>query len=286
MMQIANEICGQALSPDRGGYTITMREDPGTDSVLQQLAADDPAPGRMHMGWGSFRNLDIIAARSSACALIFDLNQHQLVIWHTLAETIVDCGTAEELISRLTIGLPDKPRLRRFTDTVEAWLRSDLGRAESWLCSNNTRHFKYIRGLFRKRAIGIACLDICECEPHRDQPLRTGFTRLAGTCRQLQSSRGIFPDTLYISNIPYMLRNNSGFFGKPEWRWVSDAHSRNDPTTGDTALRKMWDNLRGVVGPGALTVQAAQLAEGFTDEDPQWQTSINTFEQASTQGYQ
>lgn len=263
-----------------------MREDPGTDKVLQRLAADGPEPGRMHLGWGSFRNLDIIAARSSTCALVFDLNEHQLAIWHALAETITGCRTAEKLVTRLSTTLPDKPRLRRFTDTVEAWLQSDLRRAESWLGSGNHRYFEHIRGLFQDHAIGIVCLDICGCESHRDQPGRPGFARLASALRQLEASRKIFPDTLYLSNIPYMLRNNSGFFSKPEWRWVSDTHKDCGTTTGETALHMMWNNLRGVVRPTTMTVQAARLAEGFTDKDPQWQTTVSTFEQASTQEYQ
>ena len=283
IIRIADGISGQPLSPDRGGYTVTMREDPGAATVLQGLAVDDPAPGRVHLGWGSFRNLDIVAARQSAGALVFDLNRHQLAVWHTLSEAIPDCGSAEELVSRLAASLPDKPRLRRFTDTIEEWLLSDLGRAESWLGTGNRHGFEHIRDLFRDGAIGIVCLDICGCESHPDQPGRPGFRRLASALEQLQSTCGMFPDTLYLSNIPYMLHNNSGFFGKPEWRWVSGAHDGSGITTGDTALRMMWDNLQAVVGPATLTIQAAQLAAGFTDEDPQWQTTVSTFDVARAQ---
>ncbi len=281
--KIANAVNGRPLTPNRGGYTVTMREDPGTDEVLQRLAADEPQPGRMHLGWGSFRNLDIVAARRSSCAFICDLNYHQLTVWHTLAETIIDCATAEELVDRLVSVLPDEPRLRRFADSIEEWLAADLDRAESWLGTNNRDRFSYIRNLFCHGAIGIACLDICRCDSHPGQTGRPGFTRLASAIRQLESSQGIFPDTLYLSNIPYMLRNNSGFFGKLEWQWVSGAHDGSCMISGETAQQMMWDNLQGIVGPMTLTVQAGQLAEGFTDKDPQWQTTVNTFAKSNGQ---
>jgi hypothetical protein len=53
--------------------------------------------------------------------------------------------------------------------------------------------------------------------------------------------------------------------------------------SGETAQQMMWDNLQGIVGPMTLTVQAGQLAEGFTDKDPQWQTTVNTFAKSNGQ---
>ncbi|MEE9344435.1 MAG: hypothetical protein V3U88_02390 [Methylococcales bacterium] len=278
--QIASEISGHSLEPNRGGYTVTMREDPGAAAVLQRLAADDPMYGRLHLGWGSFRNLDIIAARQSTCAFIFDINRHQLRVWQVLADVVQDCLIAEELVKRLAALLPDQPRLRRFKDSVEEWLLSDLERPESWLSTNHRSRFEYIRDLFRAGNIGIASLDICDPGLYQAQPERSGFSRLASALDQLGNAEKIFTDTLYLSNIPYMLCNNSGFFGKSEWCWVSVAHDGSECYEGNAVLQIMWDNLQSVISPVTLTVQANQLAPGFSDEDPHWLTTVSTFQVA------
>ncbi len=278
--QIANQISGHSLEPNRGGYTLTMREDPGAEVVLKQLAVDDPMYGRLHLGWGSFRNLDIIAARQSTCAFIFDINRHQLRVWQVVANEIQNCLIAEQLVKRLAISLPDQPRLRRFVDSVEEWLRSDLARPESWLSTKHRSRYDYIRNLFQAGNIGVASLDICGSEFDRTQPERSGFLRLASSLEQLVSAKKIFPDTLYLSNIPYMLCNNRGFFGKSEWRWVSVAHDASGFDETNTVQRLMWNNLQSVVSPMTLTIQANQLAPGFSDEDPQWLTTVSSFQTA------
>lgn len=67
------------LEPDRGGYTLTMRECSGSEQVLEWLAQEPPDPGkaRVHVGWGSFRNLDVAGARRSGWILLLDVNRHQ-----------------------------------------------------------------------------------------------------------------------------------------------------------------------------------------------------------------
>src|SRR5690606_17528254 len=69
------------MTPDRGGYTVTVRAGAGAAEVFARLGAlaaqEAAARARVHMGWGSFRYLDLMAARGSCWGLLCDVNIHQ-----------------------------------------------------------------------------------------------------------------------------------------------------------------------------------------------------------------
>ena len=77
----------RVISPNHGYYSVTLRETDGAEHVLNELEIsrrkDHDTPS-LHLGWGSYRNLDIIAARHSEYAIICDVSMHQIEMWHLM----------------------------------------------------------------------------------------------------------------------------------------------------------------------------------------------------------
>src|SRR5262245_49979551 len=105
------------IEPDRGGYTLTMRESSGAEAVIAQLAAKEIEAGRVHVGWGSFRNLDISVARRSSWLLLLDINRHQFRVWEGIRAAMDDpaCVDATSFVDIVVPLLPHEPRLRQFS---------------------------------------------------------------------------------------------------------------------------------------------------------------------------
>jgi hypothetical protein len=211
---LAARITDAPLSPDRGGYTLTMRECRGSEETLavleQEAEALDPAPARLHLGWGSFRNLDIVAVRRSAAALLLDVNIHQHGVWQAVREALAQCADAQAFIEQLAPRLPHTPRLRQFADNVLTWLRGDLERAGSWLNRARPGRFEHVRALFAAGSVAMAALDL-----RGGSPASRRFDALARELQALRGEAGLALDTVYISNIPWMLAQPRGFFGEP-----------------------------------------------------------------------
>jgi hypothetical protein len=211
---LADQLPSLWIEPDRGGYTITMRETEGAAECLQRLEAstDKASNMRIHAGWGSFRNLDIAAARKSQGLLLFDVSRHQLRIWETVA-TILGSksgATSASFVAALAVALPEHPPSRRFISDLAQWLASDLNRAESWLNPLEPQRFAHIRSLFMNNFVSIACVDIMDDAPGRPvHTLTQAITRAA-------SAGGGLLDTLYLSNLPWILLQPDAFYGLAE----------------------------------------------------------------------
>src|SRR5687768_8896996 len=119
------------ISPDRGGYTVTMRESFGAEQMLETLAATAPVSSgaRLHVGWGSFRNLDIVAARRSGAAILLDINEHQFAVWAAVRQAIVAAEEPVGFIDAVVPLLPTQPPLRQFHTSTSEWLKMELDRA-------------------------------------------------------------------------------------------------------------------------------------------------------------
>ena len=202
------------LHTGRGGYTLTMRECQGAEGVIAELARDAATPARvpprLHVGWGSFRNLDIVAARRSDWVLLLDVNVHQLRLWRIVLGSLEASVDSRAFIRRLAESLPSAPRPRQFSGDTGRWLSGDLERPGSWLFLPAPERFEHIRRLVSEGRITTGCMDL------RGGGLAktNAIEHLADRIRHLQASQRLTLDTLYVSNIPWMLRQPVGFFGE------------------------------------------------------------------------
>lgn len=255
------------MAPDRGGYTLTMRECQGSEEALRALAT--PAQGaqtetqapRLHMGWGSFRNLDIVAARRSAWALLVDVNLHQFRVWSAVEAALAQASvrTAEHFIDALLPLLPTAPRLRQFSASTRQWLRSDLERPGSWMSLDAPERFDWVQQLFCQGRVLRACLDM------RGGPQGQGtFAELRHRLDQAVSEGRLRADTLYVSNLPWILAQPIGFFG--------ERHEAHMPQGSHSAGRSVWQNLAELAPAFDTVTSAASLRADATADNLQWET--------------
>lgn len=274
MQELSRAISGTPIEPDRGGYTLTMREDRGAREVLEQLRANPLSGPALHLGWGSFRNLDIAAARHASHVLVCDINVHQLAVWRAVEHVLSRCATPQQFIERLPPELPTKPRLRQFVESTPEWLRGDLSRPESWLCTAAPERYEHLREVTRAGRLAFASLDLRGQPAGADGTAAGSFEALAAGLARLRSEKGVILDTLYISNIPYMVRRRQGFFGEDNAAWT--ACSRPGAAT-RSAFERMWDNLACIAQPETWLVRAERLTDQCTIDDPQWCTELARF---------
>lgn len=278
--ELAAALGGEALAPPRGGYTLTMREDPGTAETLETLARAPRRARALHLGWGSFRNLDIVAARRSEAALICDLNLHQLEVWEAVRLAIRDAATAVAFVEALPDLLPRTPRLRQFLPDTRAWLRTDLDRPWSWLCRAAPERYAHVRSRFAAGAVGFCALDL---RGERGADRAPGFATLAAALRG--PGAGWALDTVYVSNIPYMLRGDTGFFGERQADWTLRVREGGRQRS-VSAHERMWRNLALVCGADTLLISAEFLAPDRPDDDPHWRTELGAFSAMRRQSLQ
>lgn len=211
---LAEALPSRWLETDRGGYTITMRETAGAAHCLKRLEDSEAARSnaRIHVGWGSFRNLDVAAARRSDGVLLLDVNRHQRVIWETVAVVLAapEATSPARFAAALAEALPDRPTSRRFIPELGQWLASDLERPQSWLCAGRPERFAHVRMLFRTGAVAIACVDLLDSAP--GAPVHLLADTLASAARGAEGR----PDTLYLTNLPWMLLQRDAFYGASE----------------------------------------------------------------------
>lgn len=264
--QLVPEPAMQPLVPDRGGYTLTMRECAGADETLVALAQEVsgiPGPGhRLHAGWGSFRNLDIAAARRSRWLLLLDVNAHQFRVWDAVARVLPAARDAADFVQRVVPELPHVPRLRQFADSAERWLRGDLERPGSWLFEGTPERFEHMRELFAAGRAATACMDL-----RGGRNAGTGpFAALAERLRAAGEQAGVEVDTLYVSNIPWMLSQATGFFG--------ESHEPHTPEHAASVLQSVHENLAQIAPQFRWVVQAMHLRADATPENLQWLTQL------------
>lgn len=253
------------LVPDRGGYTLTMRECSGSEAALARLAVSEPDNGRRaHVGWGSFRNLDIAAARCSAWVLLLDVNLHQFRVWDAVRAALLDPGAtdAAAFVGIVLPLLPSQPRLRQFAASTRTWLSGDLERPGSWLFTERPERFARVRGLFRDCRVATGCMDLRGGPQGDAGSFRTMAEHMAAAVRQ-----GLVDlDTLYVSNIPWMMAQDLGFFGESHADFLRPGVSR--------ALDPVHVNLRAIAPAFRQVVSASHLRPDATPDNLQWHTEV------------
>jgi hypothetical protein len=198
---------------------------------LLSVAADSPAPA-VHLGWGSFRNLDIVAARRSGWALLLDVNVHQFRVWEAVGAALRDPAARDPaaFIERLIPRLPSAPRLRQFSDSTRRWLEGDLERPGSWLFVEDAARFHHVRRLFVDDRVVCGCLDLRGGRAGLDL-----FPDLAQRMHVVAAAGYARFETLYVSNIPWMLAQPRGFF--------DEAHGAHAADPEQPVLRQVRRNL-------------------------------------------
>lgn len=265
LAELAARISDAPLAPDRGGYTLTMRECRGSEEALavleQEADALDAAPERLHLGWGSFRNLDLVAARRSAAALLLDVNVHQVRVWEAVRAALIESADAPAFIEDVVPKLPQKPRLRQFADTALGWLQGDLERSGSWLCEARPERFQHVRRLFAAGRVATASLDL--------RGGGQGGRRFDLLAHELQAARrdaGLVLDTVYISNIPWMLAQPLGFFGESHGPFLAERHL--------SALENVHAHLSRFIRQASWVVSAMRLRADASPDNLQWTTEV------------
>lgn len=252
------------MEPDRGGYTLTMRESSGAGEVLARLVADATDGGRVHVGWGSFRNLDIAAVRRSSWVLLLDINRHQFRVWEGVAAAMDDprCIDAESFVKVVVPLLPHQPRLRQFSPSTESWLTGDRKRPGSWLFDDRPDRFRWIRDLFRQGKVAMGCVDL------RASPDSGVFAEMAKRMGSASADCDVEFDTLYVSNLPWMLAQREGFFGESNAQFAHDG--------AESVLEQVRDNLLPIATRFRHVISAGCLASTSQKGDLQWQTQLLT----------
>lgn len=253
----ARRISDAPLSPDRGGYTLTMRECRGAEETLAFLEQEEAGTERLHLGWGSFRNLDLVAVRRSAAALLLDVNLHQIRVWEAVRAALAESADAPAFIEAVVPKLPHAPRLRQFSDSTLGWLRGDLERAGSWLCAARPERFRHVRALFGAGRVATASLDLRGGNP--------GGRRFALLAHELQTT-GLALDTVYISNIPWMLAQPLGFFGESHEPFLAERHL--------SALQNVHAHLSLFIRQASWVVSAMRLRADASPDNLQWTTEL------------
>lgn len=230
-------------------------------AALRALAAETvDMPSRLHIGWGSFRNLDVVAARRSAHVLLMDLNAHQLAVWHAVDSALRQPRVSDvsSFIDAVVKGLPTTPRLRQFMDCTHAWITADTLREGSWLWTQAPERFAWVQGLFRAGRVAVACMDM------RGGPEPGQFAGLLAQLNAARDHHGVQPDTLYVSNLLWMMAQARGFFG--------EAHQAHMTAEATSALTQARANLTFIAPMFRWVLDASRLAPGSTDANLQWQT--------------
>jgi len=253
------------LDTGRGGYTVTMRESWGTEPVLRRLlwsrASDQTEGGRLHLGWGSFRNLDIIAARQSGYAILCDINVHQFAVWRAVRTAVIEACDGSDFIGRVVPLLPMNPPLRQFHTSTSDWLKADGQRRGSWLNDQAPERFFHIQSLLRNGRIVEFPLDMRSGDGEGNL-----FCSLSDSILHYSVLARIRPDTLYVSNIPWMMARPSGFFGEQHRGYLTD---------GRTALEQARHNLSLLAPLFSFVVSASRLSPLSSPSDLQWRTELS-----------
>jgi len=276
LKEIADHISTDSVEPSRAVYTLTVREDRGLEAVFERLANAPKKENSLHLGWGSFRNLDIVAARQSSHALICDINKFQLNIWSAVTQAIRRTESADAFVRLLPELLPDERPLRQFCASTYDWLLGDLNRAESWLFHAAPDRFEYIRSLFLKEAVAFACLDIRGGKTSGGQPADDGFIELAQLLGGDDPQYGFKLDTIYVTNIPHALKEPNDFFGTPNSDWLIQIKDEHGACHSLSAYERMWYNLARLCGHETLMI-ISEYMHPDCDGDKQWITVAGFF---------
>lgn len=255
----------RVISPNHGYYSVTLRETEGAQQVLYDLNNNQKENRpRLHLGWGSYRNLDIIAARNSEYAIICDVSLHQIEMWYLTLSVLRQTKSPKEFIELFCSLTRKNPRPRfplKSGLSFQDWFYLDINREMSWL--NDVDSFLHIKNLATEQKIEIVCCDI------RDRSTCNGvdfFSDMYQYLEKMKKEKFCFPDTLYVSNLPWMMKNESGFFG--------EMHTEENHGIQFPGYLMMLENLKIITPLFSKVISAHELASTSTPDSVQWKTQL------------
>jgi hypothetical protein len=257
------------LSPLQGGYSATLRETTGLAQVLEALSQKDTAQKntmpKLHLGWGSYRNLDIAAACQSDYVMICDVSVRQMEMWFSTLAAIRIANNPEEFVKVLATLMKSKtrPRYPIATEPVfEKWLHQDTDRQTSWL--HSSEKYKHIQKLVLEERIEILCCDILEENSNNSPHVYDELNRCLST---MKMDGFASPHTVYFSNLAWIMKDNGHFF---------DPHANPvpEPMHFLPKYRLMLKNLKTIVPHFENVISAHQLADTSSATNIHWQTHL------------
>jgi hypothetical protein len=261
------QINSRIILPNRGGYTITMRENSGTKEIINALSEQTLESNfpQLHVGWGSYRNLDIITTRKSKYAIICDVNMRQLDIWSKTFMAIMLSNNAEEFIEFMYRSLPKAPRPRYFGSSLKEWFYQNKKSKESWM--NSHEKFVYVKDMVESNRIELMSCDIRE---NKNLDGKSIFSELNQSLQKMKDVGFCIPDTLYLTNLPWMMKRETGFFG--------EKHSDKNSVAPSAGFELMLNNLKILAPQFKHVISSHKLARNSIDNDLQWHTQLYTAE--------
>lgn len=258
-----------AILPNRGGYTATMRESSNSERVLielKEMSFNSDTKKKLHVGWGSYRNLDIIVATKCDYGIICDVSLRQIDLWSKTFSAILLSSTPNDFIETISEILPKNPRPRYFGNSLEEWLKKSQKDLESWL--SEQKKFDYIKNLVKKDRIQLICCDIREQDTlHK----KSTISELIQSINKLQKKNICYPYTLYLTNLPWMMKNEKGFFGENH-----NLSINND--LGSLGFEYTLNNLKILSPLFKKIISAHKLAHDSKIDNLQWETNIYSSE--------
>jgi len=260
--------------PNHGFYSVSLRETDGVELVLRELhrqQAEEPkrVPW-LHMGWGSFRNLDIIVSRGSDAALLCDVSLLQIEMWHQVFALVLIADNPEEFVKLFCNHTRKHPRPRfpqNSRDSFQTWLTKDLSRKSSWLGS--LKSFQHIKDLIGNQKIEIVCCDVRDKNISQSANTKDEnglFLKLMHSLREMMDDEFALPDTLYLSNLAWIMKNSDGFFGENH-----PLQQPGDPLPGYTA---MIENIQKIAPLFNYAISAHKLASDSKKDSVLWKTEL------------
>jgi hypothetical protein len=110
--------------------------------------------------------------------------------------------------------------------------------------------------------VATGCLDL------RASPDDGRFAEMGQHIASASASRSF--DTLYVSNLPWMLAQREGFFGEDNTRFTAGRR--------EAVIAQVRANLAAIAPHFRHVVAAGQLAENSRADDLQWETRLLTAE--------
>jgi hypothetical protein len=258
----------QIIVPNHGHYSVTLRETEGSNKVLNELLKEkinnNDSKAKLHFGWGSYRNFDIMASRHSDYAIIADVSLRQFDMWHTTFGVLRQVNSPKEFIEFFSTIIRKNPRPRfpqKSGYSFKEWLSIDLQREMSWL--SNMDSFLHIKNLVLQDKIEIISCDIRDRVQYDEKYF---FTLLSDLFKKMQIDEFAFLDTLYVSNLPWMMKNESGFFG--------EIHTEGSYNAQFPGYSMMLENLKMITPLFKKVISAHKLASNSSPDSVQWKTEL------------
>ncbi|MBN2479154.1 MAG: hypothetical protein JXA94_02905 [Parachlamydiales bacterium] len=179
--RILDEIT-QFQGVDTKPYILTNESD--LDKTYQILTRIPRVERGFHVGVSCLHNFDIMCARRSCGAILFDASDNVIDLHKEIKRAILYYEDRRDFVKYIKY-LPEKYRRDSF-DTFESKMDSELEKTNGWLSSDE--NYQFIRSLFLNDKIISLKLDIQDYKSFQ-------------MIREFIDAEKLTADTIYVSNV-------------------------------------------------------------------------------------